>query len=74
MLSRSMLKFRRVKSTTDPDTSEKYHETPPISIVILLQQYAPFWAEGSIYTFNLYYDTAHVYRDAFGQGSLEHPQ
>ena len=37
------LKFRRAQSTPDPDTFEKYRDTPPISIAILLQKYALFW-------------------------------
>ena len=49
--------FRRVKSTPDPDTFEKYRDTPPISIAILLQKYALLLAESSIYTTNLYHDT-----------------
>ena len=32
--------FGMVKSTPDPDTFEKYRDTPPISIAILLQKYA----------------------------------
>ena len=31
--------FRRVTSTPDPDTFEKYRDTPPICITILLQKY-----------------------------------
>ena len=42
--------------TPDPDTSEKYRDTPPMSIAILLQKYALFLAESSIYTTNLYHD------------------
>ena len=34
-------KIGRIKSTRDPDTFEKYRDTPPISIAILLQKYAP---------------------------------
>ena len=49
--------FRRVKSTLDPDTFEKYRDTPPISIAILLQKYALLLAESSIYTTNLYHAT-----------------
>ena len=42
-----MLLLRRVKSTPDPDTFEKYRDTPPISIAILLQKYALLLAESS---------------------------
>ena len=52
--------FGRVKSTPDPDTFEKYRDTPPISIAIVLQKYAPLLAESSIYTTNLYHDTAPI--------------
>ena len=38
----------------DPDTSEKYRDTPPVSVARLWQNYALFLAEGSIYTTNLY--------------------
>ena len=48
---------RRITSTPDPDTVEKYRDTPPISIAILLQKYALLLAESSIYTSNLYHDT-----------------
>ena len=47
----------RIQSTPDPDTFEKYRDTPPISIAILLQKYVPLLAESSIYTTNLYRDT-----------------
>ena len=49
-----------LKSTPTPDTSEKYRDMPPISIVILLQKYALFLAESSIYATNLYHDTAPI--------------
>ena len=49
--------FRRFKSTPDPDTFEKYRDTSPISIAILLQKYALLSTESSIYTANLYHDT-----------------
>ena len=49
--------LRRVASTPDPDTFEKYRGTPPISIAILLQKYTLLLAESSIYTTNLYHDT-----------------
>ena len=52
--------FRRAKSTPDPDTFEKYRDTPPTSIAILLQKYALFLAESCIYTTNLYHDTPHI--------------
>ena len=52
--------IRRATSTPDPDTFEKYRDTPPISIAILLQKYALLWAESSIYTTNLYHDTAPI--------------
>ena len=32
--------YRDTNGTPDPDPFEKYHETPPISIAILLQKYA----------------------------------
>ena len=48
--------FRSVTSTPDPDTFQKYRDTPPISIAILLQKYAHRLAESSIDT-NLYHDT-----------------
>ena len=51
------LAIRRVELTPDPDTFEKYRDTPPISIAILLQKHALFLAESSIYTTNLYHDT-----------------
>ena len=50
-------KIRRVTSIPDPDILEKYRDTPPISIAILLQKYALPLAESSIYTTNLYHDT-----------------
>ena len=34
---------RRARSTPDPDTSEKYRDTPPISIAILWQKYRPLF-------------------------------
>ena len=43
---------RRVKSTPDLDAFEKYRDTPPFSIVILLQTYALLLAESSTYTTN----------------------
>ena len=48
--------IRRVESTPDPDTFEKYRDTPPISIVILLQKYALPLADSTTYTTNLYHD------------------
>ena len=44
---RSRIKFRRVTSSPDPDTFEKYRNTPPISIAIVFQKYA-FWPESSL--------------------------
>ena len=41
--------FRRVTSTPDPFTFEKHRNKPPISIAILLQKYALFLAESSVY-------------------------
>ena len=49
--------FKKVTSTPDPDTFEKYRDTPPISIAILLQKYALLLVESSIYNTNLYHDT-----------------
>ena len=34
---------RRITSTPDHNTSEKYHDTPPISVAILLQKSALVW-------------------------------
>ena len=45
--------IRRVKLTPDPDTFEKFRDTPPISIAILLQKFALLLPESSIYTTNL---------------------
>ena len=42
-----------VKSALDPDTFEKYRDTPAISVATLLQNYALFLAESCIYTNNL---------------------
>ena len=36
---------------------DKYGDTPPVSIAILLQKYALSLAESSKYTTNLYHDT-----------------
>ena len=52
--------IRRVKSTPDRDTFEKYRDTPPICIAMLLQRYALFLAESSVYTTNLYHDTTRI--------------
>ena len=35
--------LRRVKLTPDPDTFEKYRDTPPISFVMLLKRMPPSW-------------------------------
>ena len=40
----------------DTDIFEKYRDTPPISIAILLQKHALPLAESSTYTTNLYHD------------------
>ena len=37
------LKFRRVKSTPDPDTFEKYRDTPPISMAYFCKSMPPSW-------------------------------
>ena len=50
---------RRDQSTPDPNTFEKYRDTPPISIAILLQKYA-LLSESCIYTTNSYHDTAPI--------------
>ena len=54
--------LRRVTSTPDPDTFEKYRDTPPISIAILLEKYALLLAESSIYTIVSRYGSQ-LYRD-----------
>ena len=69
--------FRRVKSAPDPDTFQKYRDTPPTSIAILLHMYALLLAESSTYTTNLYHDTALIciailLENYSGHGSLEH--
>ena len=51
------VKFRSVTSTPNPDTFEKYCDTPPISTAMLLQKHALRVAESSLYTSNLYHDT-----------------
>ena len=71
--------FRRIKSTPDTDTFEKYRDAPPSSIAILMQKYVLLLAESSIYTTNVYHDTAPIciailLQKYSGQGSLEHPQ
>ena len=48
---------RRVELTPDPDTFEKYRDTPPISSAILWQKYALLLAESSLYTTDLHHDT-----------------
>ena len=65
------------ESSIDPDTFEKYRDTPPISIAILLQKYALLLAESSMYTTNLYHDTPPICIATLLQkhrGSLEHSQ
>ena len=49
--------FRRVKSTPDPDTFEKYRDTPPISVAILSPKYALLLADNCICTSNVYHNT-----------------
>ena len=66
-------------STPDPDAFEKRRDTPPISIAILSQKHALLLAESSVYTANLYHNTAPIciailLQKYEGQGSLEHPQ
>ena len=72
------ISFRRTKSKTpDPGTFENYRDTPPISIAILLQKYALFLAESSMYTTNVYGNAAPICIAILlqkYQGSLEHPQ
>ena len=41
-----------LKSTPDPDTSEKCHDAPPIPMAILLQKYALPLAESGIQSFS----------------------
>ena len=48
-----------------PDTFEKYPDTPPISIAILLQKYVLHLAESSKNTTNLYHDTAPIVSQYF---------
>ena len=49
--------FRRIQSTPDPDTFEKYRDAPPISIAVLFWlKYALLLAESTIYTTTLYRD------------------
>ena len=60
--------FKRVESTPDPNTSEKYRDTPPISIAILLQKYALLSAEST----NIHHQfvsryASHLYRDTFAE-------
>ena len=72
--------LRRVRSTPDPNTFEKYRNTPPSSIAILLQKYALLLPESGICTTNLYCDTAApiciaiLSQKCQVQGSLEHHQ
>ena len=53
-----LCKLTRVKLTPDPGTFEKSRYTPPISIAMLLQMSAVVLAESSVFTSNLYHDTA----------------
>ena len=54
-----------------PDTFEKHHDTPLISIAMLLQKCALLLAESSMYTTNLCHDappiSIRIYRDAFAE-------
>ena len=70
---------RRITSTPDPDTFEKYRDTPPISVAILWEKYALLLAQSSTNTANLYHHTlplciAILLLKYQGQGSLEHSQ
>ena len=61
-----------------PDTSEKYRDTPPNSIVILLQKYVLLLQEIVLYTTNLSHDAvligiAILLRKGKGQGLMKHP-
>ena len=49
--------FRRIPPTPDPDTFEKYGDTPPMSNAIFWQKYALLLAESAIYAANLCRDT-----------------
>ena len=69
----------RITSTPDPDTFEKYRDTPLISIAILLQSYALLLAESSTFAAKFYHDTppiciAMFLQKYWRQGSLEHSQ
>ena len=57
--------IRRIESTPDSDTFEKYNDIRPISIAMLLQKHALLLAESSVYSTSLYYDMppSHLYRD-----------
>ena len=60
-------------------TFEKYRDTPPISIAILLHKYALLLAESSIYTTNLYHDmppfvSRYVCRSIRVRGRLSAPK
>ena len=56
---------RRTKSTSEPDTFEKYRDTPPMSIATLSQKYALLLAESSIYSVSR--DASHLHRDNFAE-------
>ena len=45
----------------DPNTSEKYRDTPPISIAMLVQKYALLLTESSIYTTHMYHDRVPIW-------------
>ena len=51
---------KRISGESHRPTYEKYRDTPPISIAILLQKHALLLAKSSIYTTNLYHDTAPI--------------
>ena len=65
---------RRVESTPDPDTLEKYRDTPPTSIAILLQKHALFLAESSIYTIRLPFVSRYFCRSIRVRGRWNTPE
>ena len=68
---KKLLRYCLQQSQIDPWPRylvQKHHNTPPICIAILLQKYALFLAESSIYTTNLYHDAAPIcIRDTFAE-------
>ena len=50
-----------------PILLQKYRDTPPISIVILLRKYPLVLAESRKYSANVYHDTSHLYRDTLAE-------